>query len=111
MGAGRAAYVSGHPNAGTTAEMAAAAAGYIAYSGPFMVDETTQTLKHTMAVSLFPNWVGDTQARISKLEGDSLTCLQANPCLGAASSPRRSSSGGARVAITDPVVSSTGLLA
>lgn len=82
MRAGRAGYVSGHPNGGTTAEMSAAAAGYIAYSGPFMVDETAQTLKHTMAVSLFPNWVGDTQARISKLEGDSLTLSTSEPVSG-----------------------------
>ena len=82
MGAGRAAYVSGNPNAGTMAEMAAAAAGYIAYSGPFMVDETTQTLTHTLAVSLFPNWVGDTQARISKLEGDLLTLTTSAPVSG-----------------------------
>lgn len=79
MGAGRAAYASGHPHAGTPAEMSAAAGGYIAYSGPFLVDETTQTLKHTMAVSLFPNWVGDTQVRISKLEGDSLTLSTSGP--------------------------------
>jgi hypothetical protein len=43
MAADRAAYASGHPHAGTTAEMSAAAAGYTAYSGPFLVDETTQT--------------------------------------------------------------------
>ncbi len=79
MAAGRAAYASGHPHAGTTAEMSAAAGGYIAYSGPFLVDEATQTLKHTMAVSLFPNWVGDTQVRTSKLDGDSLTLSTSGP--------------------------------
>jgi hypothetical protein len=72
MRSGRKSYASGHPHAGTTNEMSDAAAGYIAYSGPFLVDEATRTLKHHMAVSLFPNWIGDTQVRISKLDGDSL---------------------------------------
>ena len=60
MKPGRPAYASGDMEHGTTEELAAAAAGYLAYSGPFYVDEEAATLRHHMAVSLFPNWIGDT---------------------------------------------------
>jgi signal transduction histidine kinase len=42
---------------------------YIAYSGPFRVDEDTQTIMHSMFVSLNPNWQGQTQPRIADLDG------------------------------------------
>jgi hypothetical protein len=58
---------------GTTEELAAAAAGYLAHSGPFYVDEEAATLRHHMSVSLFPNWIGDTQERFVELGGDTLT--------------------------------------
>jgi len=43
-------------------------ATYLAYSGPFKVDEAKMTLSHTMYVSLFPNWTGQTQSRIVRFE-------------------------------------------
>jgi hypothetical protein len=46
MEPGRPAYASGEFTHGTTEEEAAAAAGYLAYSGPFYVDAQTATLKH-----------------------------------------------------------------
>lgn len=49
------------------------ATGYLAYSGPFDVDETTGTLSHHVTVSLFPKWLGSTQLRCSDLEGAALT--------------------------------------
>ena len=52
--------------------------GYIAYSGPFSVDEASRTLKHHVSVCLLPNWIGDTQVRFVQLEGDILT-LSAAP--------------------------------
>lgn len=37
---------------------------YLAYSGPFKVDEDKGILTHSMYVSLFPNWTGKSQSRI-----------------------------------------------
>nr|WP_271209271.1 lipocalin-like domain-containing protein [Rhodococcus wratislaviensis]GLK33774.1 hypothetical protein GCM10017611_06170 [Rhodococcus wratislaviensis] len=54
------------------------ATGYLAYSGPFHVDEATGTLHHKVKVSLFPYWVGSTQLRGSRLEGDILTLSGTN---------------------------------
>ena len=89
MEPGRPAYASGEFTHGTTEEEAAAAAGYLAYSGPFYVDEETATLKHHMSVSLFPNWLNQTQERFVELEGDTLT-ITAAPILveGSARTPR-----------------------
>ena len=55
------------------------AAGYIAYSGPFYVDEEKQTLVHSVDVSLFPGWLGQTQARLGRIEGDLLHLTTATP--------------------------------
>lgn len=58
---------------GTQEEYQAAASTYIAYSGPFHVDEMKRTLTHTMLISLLPNWTGQTQPRSIHLEGGVLT--------------------------------------
>lgn len=79
MRAGRVPYVSNDLHAGSTAEMSAAAAGYIAYSGPFSIDEANGLVKHHVSVCLFPNWLGNTQARICKLDHDSLTLRTTSP--------------------------------
>ncbi len=55
------------------------AKGYLAYSGPYTVDEETGALTHTMAVSLLPDWLGQTQPRVPRLEGDSLELSSAAP--------------------------------
>ena len=55
-------------NVATDAEYSRAAASYLAYSGPFYVDEETKTLRHSMTVSLFPNWLGQVQVRLVKYE-------------------------------------------
>ena len=72
MRAGRPEFASGDVRGGTEAEMSAAAAGYLAYAGPFYVDEQAKTLRHHMTVSLFPNWLGNTQERIPVIDGDKL---------------------------------------
>lgn len=41
---------------------------YLAYSGPFEVDEEKKTLMHSMYVSLFPSWSGQTQSRTVNFE-------------------------------------------
>jgi hypothetical protein len=56
----------------TPQEYAAAGSSYIAYSGRFFVDEEKKSLSHEMAVSFFPNWLGQRQVRLVELKGDRL---------------------------------------
>jgi hypothetical protein len=60
------------PAAGTQAETAEAAAGYLAYAGRFTVDEAASVVEHLVTTSLFPNWIGETHRRIVDLSGDDL---------------------------------------
>jgi len=62
-------FVSGDWFNGTDEEYRAEASSYIAYTGPFHVDEEKKTLTHSMFVSLFPDWTGQTQPRVVQLEG------------------------------------------
>jgi Lipocalin-like domain len=55
------------------------ASTYIAYTGEFHVVEEAQTLTHSMFISLFPNWIGQTQPRVVKIEGDDLYLQTASP--------------------------------
>ena len=64
---------------GTAGEYVAEASTYIAYSGAYRVDDLTGILTHTMEVSLFPNWTGQTQVRTVELDGDTLTLGTATP--------------------------------
>ncbi|KAH0038525.1 hypothetical protein KCU78_g1483, partial [Aureobasidium melanogenum] len=59
---------------GTQEEKADAMSHYVAYSGPFHVEMENGKPKlcHSMSVSLFPGWLGDTQERLCNLEGDVL---------------------------------------
>jgi hypothetical protein len=58
---------------GTPEQAVAAAAGYLAYSGPFEVDESAGVVHHEVTVSLLPNWLNGTQLRHAKLDADHLT--------------------------------------
>jgi hypothetical protein len=59
---------------GESDELSIAARGYLAYSGPFHVDEETRTVHHVTAVSLFPNWVGSDRQRFVGFDrGDAMT--------------------------------------
>jgi hypothetical protein len=69
----RPAYDRPETGGGTHKQAEAAAAGYLAYSGPFTVDESTGVLHHQPRVSLLPNWLNLTQLRHSTLNGDHLT--------------------------------------
>jgi hypothetical protein len=69
----RPAYDRPETDGGTPEQAEAAAAGYLAYSGPFTVDENTGVLHHHPWVSLLPNWLNLTQLRHSKLDGSHLT--------------------------------------
>jgi hypothetical protein len=50
-------------------ELATAASGYLAYTGPYTVDDNG-VLAHHVDVSLLPNWIGGTQYRAAQI-GDS----------------------------------------
>ncbi|MCW2649171.1 MAG: hypothetical protein JWR32_147 [Mycobacterium sp.] len=63
---------------GTPEQVEAAAVGYLAYSGPFEVDESTGVLHQQPRVSLLPNWLNHIQIRHSKLDGDHLTLSAVN---------------------------------
>jgi hypothetical protein len=71
---------SGRPNydrpvagGGTTDQAAAAALGYLAYSGRYFVDESTGDIRHEARLSLLPNYLGAFHLRHSDLEGEQLT--------------------------------------
>jgi hypothetical protein len=42
---------------------------YIAYSGPYDVDETNKTVAHHVQVSVIPSWLGTTQLRHARFDG------------------------------------------
>jgi len=53
---------------------------YIAYSGPFDVDETSETVNHHVQVSVIPSWLGTTQHRRARFDGpDKLTLSVSEP--------------------------------
>jgi hypothetical protein len=68
----RAPFAEGDLLRATPEEYTAAGSSYIAYSGRFFVDEGRKSLCHEMAVSFFPNWFGQRQVRIARIDGDVL---------------------------------------
>jgi hypothetical protein len=72
-------FASGDWFDGTEEEYREEASTYIAYSDPFQVDEEKRTLTHSMFLSLFPNWTGQTQPRVVKIEGDKLFLSTESP--------------------------------
>ena len=72
-------FASGDWFGGTPGEYQMEASSYIAYSGPFHVDEANQALTHSMFVSLFPNWTGKSQPRVVAIDGDVLRLGTATP--------------------------------
>ena len=75
MRSDRPAFASGDWFRGTPEEYTKAG-DYIAYAGPFDVDEETSMLTHGMFVSFFPNWLGQTQIRLAELQSN---CLRLAP--------------------------------
>ena len=55
---------------GTVEEKSAAIESYVSYCGTFHVGE--QSVVHRIDVSLFPNWVGTSQERFYRFDGDTL---------------------------------------
>ncbi|HVR00317.1 MAG TPA: lipocalin-like domain-containing protein [Mycobacterium sp.] len=79
MRSGRHAYEQPDIAGGTTAQAAAAAEGYLAYSGPYDVDESASVVHHRVAVSLLPNWLGTVQLRHGSLKDNQLTLVAEIP--------------------------------
>jgi hypothetical protein len=75
----RAPFVSGDWFDGTPEEYGAQATTYIAYTGPFHVNEEDRTLSHSMFISMFPNWIGQTQPRVVRIEEGFLNLSTASP--------------------------------
>lgn len=48
-------------------------AEYVAYGGPFSVDEETSTLHHDVAMSMMPELLAQPQFRHAQVDGDLLT--------------------------------------
>ncbi|MEW1773549.1 lipocalin-like domain-containing protein [Streptomyces sp. NPDC086777] len=59
-------------------ELARAAAGYLAYGGPFEVVGPA-TVEHHVTTSLFPNWIGRSQVRQVSFDGPLLVLRVATP--------------------------------
>jgi hypothetical protein len=71
MKEGRSEFTAGDIRGGTVEEKIEAFNGYISYSGPYEVTETS--VFHNIEVSLFPNWIGEKQERFYKFNGKRLT--------------------------------------
>lgn len=53
---------------------------YIAYSGPYDVDQANQTVSHHVQVSVIPSWLGTTQLRQVRFDGpDALVLSVSEP--------------------------------
>ncbi|MGV9350530.1 lipocalin-like domain-containing protein [Streptomyces spiralis] len=59
-------------------ELAQAAAGYVAYGGPYEVVDA-DTVEHHVTTSLFPNWIGRSQVRKVQFAGSFLQLSVATP--------------------------------
>jgi len=61
-------------------ELAAAASGYLSYSGPYTV-VGDNLIAHHVLVSLLPNWIGGTQYRSARIDGSFLELRPPEPIL------------------------------
>jgi hypothetical protein len=78
MAADRPRYCEGDALGGTDRERAAAARGYLAYTGTYRVVRDN-IVEHLVEVGLVPNWVGTTMARAATLTGRQLTLVPVEP--------------------------------
>jgi hypothetical protein len=79
MRSGRHDYDQPDIGGGTIQQAAAAAEGYLAYSGPYDVDEAASIVHHRVAVSLLPNWLETVQIRHGSVKDNQLTLVSENP--------------------------------
>lgn len=78
MRADRAPFARGDLQVADIDELAAAAKGYLAYSGPYSVLDNG-VIAHHVDVSLLPNWIGGTQYRAAQAGDDRLELSPAEP--------------------------------
>lgn len=81
MRPGRKAFAGGDIYQANADEFRDAASAYLSYSGPYHVDEQHGLLSHSVELSLFPNWIGQVQQRIARLDGDTLHLSTYQPML------------------------------
>ena len=65
-------FVSGDRATGTDLEVRAAFVGYLGYFGTYTVDAERGTVTHRIDGASFPNWVGGSQLRRFRLDGERL---------------------------------------
>lgn len=63
---------------GSPEELAEAARHYLAYTGSFRVPDG-DTVVHEVALCLYPNWMGDGQTRVARLDGKTLQLAPPTP--------------------------------
>lgn len=80
MRADRPRFHVGDLTAADNEELAAAASGYLAYTGPYTVSHDG-VVGHHVEVSLLPNWIGGTQYRAAKTGDSRLELSPAEPAL------------------------------
>ena len=80
MRPGRTPFTRDDPHLAGEDELAAAASGYLTYSGPFTV-VTDGLIAHHVVVSLLPNWIGGTQYRVAHLHDSRLELGPPEPTL------------------------------
>jgi len=66
-------FAAGDNLKGTPDEIKTAFEGYIAYYGPYEVNEQEHTVTANVEGSLFPNWIGTGQKRFYEFSGNRLT--------------------------------------
>lgn len=66
-------YRSAYVHDGTMHEQSTAAGSYLAYSGPYRIDEEESVVYHTAALSLYPNWTGEERKRHVQFAGELMT--------------------------------------
>lgn len=80
MRADRPAVRKGDLQSADESELASAASGYLAYSGPYDVRDDG-VIAHHVDVSLLPNWIGGTQYRAAQIGDSRLQLSPAEPIL------------------------------
>jgi hypothetical protein len=80
MRAGRTPFDRDDPHLAQDNELAAAAAGYLSYSGPYAVVDDS-LIAHHVRLSLLPNWIGGIQYRKARLHESKLELSSAEPLL------------------------------
>jgi lipocalin-like protein len=71
-------FASGNRQQATQEELKAALDGYIAYFGPYEVNEAEGVVIHHLEASIIPNQVGSDNIRYYEFSGDRLTLIPTN---------------------------------